>query len=430
MIIGDYEYFRGTGIYVNGASVSVVDKTKSSYGQILSYVTIDGQRLPVITMADTFRNCTNLIVAPSIPETVQGMSQTFLNCTSLTTAPRIPPNVTTLYYCFGNCENLTGEVKVDTNQLRGSTQYTFRGTTKDIVLTGTSQSKELLAASANNGNVSVWSLETAITARRDETTPTTVNVSVTVDRFRGNNEKLSSLILSKNGEQITANWNDPTLTMTNNSVTFTCTLTGIEQTSAPTLSVVATDNYGSSTATSIKVPVSFYTMDVQAGGKEIAFGGLADDDLTNYPSGLFKCYMDIIAERGVSITGDLMLGAVNVGTTLNNKQDTLTTETWSPSITRSTGGTISNITGKQYGKLCMVSFVITYNTSVGAGNNLFTGTLSNNNPVVSAFGSGYYGSHDIITQISYAGTITVRNASASAVTVSDGVTCTVLYLTT
>lgn len=310
MIIGDYEYYKGTGIYVNGASVSVVDKTKSSYGQILSYVTIDGQRLPVITMADTFRNCTNLIVAPSIPDTVHGMSQTFLNCTSLTTAPRIPPNVTTLYYCFGNCENLTGEVKVDTNQLRGSTQYTFRGTTKDIVLTGASQSKELLAASANNGNVSVWSLETAITARRDETTPTTVNVSVTVDRFRGNNEKLSSLILSKNGEQITANWNDPTLTMTNNSVTFTCTLTGIEQTSAPTLSVVATDNYGSSTATSIKVPVSFYTMDVQAGGKEIAFGGLADDDLTNYPSGLFKCYMNADFANGLMVGGQNLNDAI------------------------------------------------------------------------------------------------------------------------
>lgn len=197
------------------------------------------------------------------------------------------------------------------------------------------------------------------------------------------------------------------------------------------ITLVANDSVnGHSTPITQTMSTAFYTIDFQAGGKEIALGAPANDDLTNYPNGLFKCDMDIIAERGVSITGDLMLGAVNVGTTLNNKQNTLTTETWSPSITRSTGGTISNITGKQYGKLCMVSFVITYNTSVGAGNNLFTGTLSNNKPVVSAFGAGYYGSHDIITQMSYAGTITVRNASASAVTVSDGVTCTVLYLTT
>ena len=200
------------------------------------------------------------------------------------------------------------------------------------------------------------------------------------------------------------------------------------------ITLVATDSLnGQSTPITQTMSTAFYTIDFQAGGKEIAFGAPANDNLTNYSNGLFKCAMDIIAERGVSITGDFLLGATNVGNTLNslqnNKQDTLTTESWSPSITRSTGGTVSNIVGKQYGKLCMVSFVVTYDTSVSAGSNIFTGSLANNKPAVSAFGAGYYGSHDIITQISYAGTITVRNASASAVTVSDGITCTVLYLT-
>ena len=38
---------------------------------------------------------------------------------------------------------------------------------------------------------------------------------------------------------------------------------------------------------------AFYTLDFQAGGKEIAFGAPANDDLTNYPNGLFKCNMDM-----------------------------------------------------------------------------------------------------------------------------------------
>lgn len=42
------------------------------------------------------------------------------------------------------------------------------------------------------------------------------------------------------------------------------------------------------------LPTIFITMDFQAGGKEIAFGAKADDNLLNYPRGLFKCSMDMI----------------------------------------------------------------------------------------------------------------------------------------
>lgn len=371
-----------------------------------------------------FYGCTSLVNAPALITNIKYMDDCFNGCTSLTQAITVPTSVTSMRRCFSGCVSLAGAVTI--NATSASTTDMFYGTVNEIVLFGDSPQLKTIASSY--ANVYVWSLSTTMTAQRDETTQTTVNVAVDVTRFTSGN--LTSLVLSKDGTTQSVTWNDPTLDVTSTPTTFTTTLTGISESDTLTLTVVATDQYGSATAVSVKIPIAFYTIDVRAGGKEIAFGAPANDDLTNYPNGLFKCDMDIIAERGVSITGDLMLGAVNVGTTLDNKQDTLTTETWSPSITRSTGGTISNITGKQYGKLCMVSFVITYNTSVGAGNNLFTGTLSNNKPVVSAFGAGYYGSHDIITQISYAGNITVRNASASAVTVSDGVTCTVLYLTT
>ena len=45
---------------------------------------------------------------------------------------------------------------------------------------------------------------------------------------------------------------------------------------------------------------AFYTIDFQAGGKEIAFGAPANDSLSQHPDGLFKCAMDAQFEGGVS----------------------------------------------------------------------------------------------------------------------------------
>ena len=58
------------------------------------------------------------------------------------------------------------------------------------------------------------------------------------------------------------------------------------------ISVTPTDNLGGvATTITQTLPSSFFTIDFQAGGKEIAFGAVADDDVTNYPEGLFKCAM-------------------------------------------------------------------------------------------------------------------------------------------
>ena len=59
------------------------------------------------------------------------------------------------------------------------------------------------------------------------------------------------------------------------------------------ISVTPTDNLGGvATTITQTLPSSFFTIDFQAGGKEVAFGAVADDDLTNHPNGLFKCVMD------------------------------------------------------------------------------------------------------------------------------------------
>lgn len=54
------------------------------------------------------------------------------------------------------------------------------------------------------------------------------------------------------------------------------------------------DAYSTSEPKTETLPTIFITMDFQAGGKEIAFGAKADDNLLNYPHGLFKCAMDMI----------------------------------------------------------------------------------------------------------------------------------------
>ena len=58
------------------------------------------------------------------------------------------------------------------------------------------------------------------------------------------------------------------------------------------IGVVANDSIdGHSTPIIQTLSTAFYTIDFQAGGKEIAFGAPANDDVTNYEEGLFKCAM-------------------------------------------------------------------------------------------------------------------------------------------
>ena len=82
--------------------VRVLDKTKTSYGEI--YESIANK--PIEMMDNTFKDCESLIVSPVIPSRVTDMSHTFENCTSLTTAPIIPSRVTQMYQTFYKCTSL------------------------------------------------------------------------------------------------------------------------------------------------------------------------------------------------------------------------------------------------------------------------------------------------------------------------------------
>lgn len=244
-------------------------------------------------LSQCFYGCTSLTTVPALPNLSVGLHQTFYGCTSLVTAPTIPSNITSIIQTFYGCTSLTGEVEINTNiPTEQQCLDLFTGTVNDIMLSGSSQLLNSIASQYNN--VYVWSLSSTLTAQRNEQTPTLINISVDVSRF--NTGTLSSLNLYRDSSStpLSVTWNDPTLSIDSIPETFTTTLTNISESDTLTLTVIATDSYGSSQASSVKIPISFYTMDVQAGGKEISFGGLANDDVSNYPEGLFKCAMSFV----------------------------------------------------------------------------------------------------------------------------------------
>lgn len=76
------------------------------------------------------------------------------------------------------------------------------------------------------------------------------------------------------------------------------------------ITLIANDSLnGHSTPITQTMSTAFYTIDFQAGGKEIAFGAPANDNLTSHPNGLFKCAMDAQFGGSAKFDGNLALSA-------------------------------------------------------------------------------------------------------------------------
>ena len=191
-----------------------------------------------------------------------------------------------------------------------------------------------------------------------------------------------------------------------------------------TLTETDTQN-GTSTAITQTLSTAFYTIDFQAGGKEIAFGAPANDDLTDYPDGLFKCNMDMVLNNDLSVngaitsTGDITDGNGNI---LSNKADTSSlpsTTTPTISITTTTGSlTATSI--RQFGKVVQLSISVKNTSSTASGDNIYEGTISTTElrPAITTTGATYYGANAFTATISTAGSIVVRNSTASAFAVA------------
>ena len=121
---GDYVYtYNKGGDYGSDWSVKVKDTSKTSYGEILSEIV--GK--PVTNMFETFKNCTSLTAAPTIPSSITNMTNTFSHCKSLTTGPAIPNSVTNMESTFYDCTSLTTAPTIPSSVT--NMQETFYGCT-------------------------------------------------------------------------------------------------------------------------------------------------------------------------------------------------------------------------------------------------------------------------------------------------------------
>ena len=117
----------------------------------------DRELIPVVDMYETFVGCTELTVAPVIPDTVTHLTFAFRYCTRLTTGPKsIPSTVTDIYGLFDGCSKLTGTIEINANPtdygLCFRNAATAEGTS--LVVTGSSTIlDEIIATKSETSNI-------------------------------------------------------------------------------------------------------------------------------------------------------------------------------------------------------------------------------------------------------------------------------------
>lgn len=76
-------------------------------------------------------------------------------------------------------------------------------------------------------------------------------------------------------------------------------------TSSYLITLIVQDGHEQGDAITQTLSTAFYTIDIKAGGKEIAFGAPASENLDNYPSGLFKCDMAMKLNNDLEVDGEI-----------------------------------------------------------------------------------------------------------------------------
>lgn len=143
----------------------------------------------------------------------------------------------------------------------------------------------------------------SITATRDEETPTTLGISVTVNSFK--DDEISSItVVDGNGNPLGST--SSTIVIPSSGQIVQPFVTQGVTTGSITAKVVVIGLGGASAEASVVIPVAFFTMDVQRGGKEIAFGSSAiDSDAQGSEHGIFNCFMDAKFHNGLSTESPL-----------------------------------------------------------------------------------------------------------------------------
>ena len=261
----EYEYTIVSG---NNFRVEAIAKNKTTYSAIPSLLTLNGQSYTITSLERCFKDCTQLV-----------------------TAPTIPPNVVNFNSCFEGCTNLEGTVTItgwpnSNNNNTVSCDDIFKGTQKQIYVVRNPRTIDedvrILADGYNNVHFEA----------EDNSAPA---VNFIADRGNYSNGQWTAddsgddiylkVQVSLQTDKLPSGWTNEignaTATVAWNtnpiSPTISQTSTGFDifienKEDAGTATVTITDKYGQSTANSDYVFQAFILLDFMPGGRGMAIG--------------------------------------------------------------------------------------------------------------------------------------------------------------
>ena len=189
-----------------------------------------------------------------------------------------------------------------------------------------------------------------------------------------------------------------------------------------TVTISVTDTVGEQTTTYTgTLGTALFPIDISASGR--AIGMFQPAPSTSGTTGLFV-NGDITSYADITATGDVTADNVIDGT--GNLR--LTSETPTLSITDTTGS-LKSYSCRRFGNVAQLRLTFNNSSAVASGANIYEGTLNTTalRPRAVATGASYYGAHAIGGMLNTVGSITIRNASSSSVTISGDNTATVSF---
>lgn len=106
-------------------------------------------------MEGMFRECTNLQVMPSIPDSTKNMKDAFYKCTALKTLSAIPGNVEDMESCFRECYYIEGTAVINANPEDMGNAFDGACESTRLDLSGSSLILDAFANTCKYGNITV-----------------------------------------------------------------------------------------------------------------------------------------------------------------------------------------------------------------------------------------------------------------------------------
>ena len=221
-----------------------------------------------------------------------------------------------------------------------SNTYPKKNEPQTVAITGSMRMSTWMRAKGNTGSemsagtstisfdITVPAIERptiSITGTRDSQVQTTVGFDVTVNSFA--TDVISSIsIVDGNGRRL-GSTATPIRIGASGQIVQPFVVQGVT-TGSIVAKAVAIGLGGESAEESVVIPVAFFTMDVQKGGKEIAFGSSAiDSTARGSEHGKFNCFMDADFKNGLSTGGHDSPIGTRLSGSIADTQATSTTTT-------------------------------------------------------------------------------------------------------